>query len=92
MLDIKVHPDNIHVEDSYLVESRKVISKVIKDLRLAYPDHTVMLHRTDCSLVSEWVAHNRLYKLGIERERTRSVDLDWPQSLKYRIAYAILGI
>ena len=91
-MNITVSSSNIHIEDSYTVESRKAIRDAVKSLRVAYPDHIVMLHRTDCSLISEWVAHNRLYRLGIEKERTRSVDLDYPQSLKYKIAYAILGI
>ena len=48
--------------------------------------------RTFKSQYREWKAHNFLYKLGIFRMRTGSVDLDQNESKFRRFVYAILSI
>lgn len=49
------------------------------------------LRRCDWSLRFEWAVHKALYGLGIERERTLSADLNYPQGWAVRWAYNIFG-
>ena len=43
------------------------------------------------SLLNEWGTHNLLYSLGVQKERTASVDLESNQSWYMTVAYAILS-
>ena len=43
-------------------------------------------------MVLEWAAHNMLYNLNIQRERTKDVDLDYPQKWYYKVGYGICGV
>lgn len=43
------------------------------------------------SLKREWAAHNAFYAMGIYRNRTALMDLNWPQLWFVRLGYAILG-
>ena len=43
------------------------------------------------SLLNEWRTHNLLYSLGVQKERTASVDLESNQSWYMTVAYAILS-
>lgn len=38
-----------------------------------------VLERSNFSLLLEWASHNLLYDLHIARERTKDVDLEYPQ-------------
>lgn len=42
--------------------------------------------------MNEWRAHNLLYSMGIEKERTRSVDLSINESWYKKIGYFILSL
>lgn len=48
-------------------------------------------NRTFESEVAEWKAHNVLYRWGIARERTGTVDIDQNESKFRRFIYAILS-
>lgn len=43
------------------------------------------------SYISEWKAHNRLYKLGIQRNRTKDVDLEEDIEPTRNFLYGIFG-
>jgi hypothetical protein len=47
--------------------------------------------RSDRSLRREWAAHNWAYALGIKRDKTADVDLNFEQSWYTRLGYCILG-
>ena len=47
--------------------------------------------RTIDDMAREWKVHNLLYALGIEQERSKSVDLELPQSIFYKMSYTILS-
>lgn len=49
-------------------------------------------NRTLKSEYREWKGHNVLYKLGIARDRTRSVDINQNEPMWRRVVYAILSI
>lgn len=40
----------------------------------------------------EWTVHNFLYNIGIERERTKDCDFDYPKKWYYLVGYAIGGV
>lgn len=81
---------NTHIEDSYLIKDKREIEKeldYIIEVRkgMKYPTRSIN------SYVNEWVGHNRLYERGIKQDHTKSVDLEEPQSLFWRIVWGIIG-
>lgn len=86
-----VTTNNIHIVNSFEIKSRKEMKKLLEKIKSEYPDCAVF-KRKFSSLIAEWRAHNRLYKWGIEPERTRSVDLNIPLKWYVQLAYRILGI
>ena len=84
-----VTSDNIHLESSFRVRKRDFERK-LKAIRRRYPESQVW-NRSFDSLKWEWAAHNALYALGIVRNRTAHMDLNWPQPWPVRLGYAILG-
>lgn len=87
---------NIHIEDSYAV-SKKDFEKVLADREWEAYEHCieseigVFENRSKFSLKTEWAAHNACYALGIERERTKDVDLQIPQKWYEKIGYPVVG-
>ena len=47
--------------------------------------------RTKASYVSEWKSHNRLYKIGYQRNRTKDVDLEEEINSTINFLYSIFG-
>ena len=47
--------------------------------------------RSDSSIKREWAAHNWAYSLGIKRDKTADVDLDFEQKWYVKLAYFIVG-
>lgn len=89
---IEITANNIHVTDSYLVKKKSEMTEIIEQIKKKYIEHTNVFNlRSVKNLVKEWRAHNLLYKLHIYRSHTKDVDLDIPQSMKYKIAYGILS-
>ena len=91
-LEITITSNDIHIKDSYRVTSRKDMKKVFSALREYLDDYHITMdnplyHRSVCSLCNEWVAHNNAYKLGYKRERTKSIDLNYPQAWYALIIY-----
>lgn len=69
---------NVHIENSYLV-GKADIQDVLTTIQGADAlGSSVFEERNKASLKAEWVVHNALYNLGIQRERTKDVDLDYP--------------
>lgn len=78
---------NIHIKDSY-----KVPKRLFDSYLDSFKEHEIMKHRSRFSLKLEWAAHNLLYMLHVQRERTKDVDLDYPQKWYYKISYFVLGL
>ena len=86
--------NNIHITDSYKL-NKKQIYQFLKELRLdeRYSmQDTPLDHRSDKSLVREWITHNNLYKLGLFKSRTKDVDLNYPQKRYMKVIYFIGSI
>lgn len=88
-MNFKIFPDRIKLLNSVDVRKADFLKELLglKDL---YPDHPVW-KRTMKSLRKEWAAHNLAYALGIKRNKTRDVDLDYPQKWYVRFIYGIVG-
>lgn len=96
---------NVHINNSYLVRKKdmeeclKFIEKnTWRDTELSFVGDmfdTAVFLRSIKSLKAEWVVHNALYNLGIQRERTKDVDLDYPcdkPEWVYKVASLVLGV
>ena len=84
-----VSPNNIHLESSFRVPEEDFECE-LKAIREQYPDSQVW-NRSIESLKREWATHNAFHAMGIFRNRTAHMDLNWPQPLFVRVGYAILG-
>lgn len=85
---------NIHISNSYQFNSKEM-NKILD--YIMSKDYFKMLttagfSRSKKSMLREWKAHNLLYNLGYEKERTGSIDLDQNESFSRRIGYFILSL
>ena len=82
--------NNLHIEDSY--KCPKVYMKyLLEHYDDDFPECMVFVWRSMDSMINEWCVHNLLYKLGIARSHTASVDINYPLKWYESITYAILG-
>ena len=92
-MPIEVSKNNIHIEDSYLINKRSDMQLVLDNIRANYSiEYCEVLKRTDKSLIREWRTHNILYSLHLFRSHTKDVDLNYPQSKLVEICYAVLSL
>lgn len=95
-LEITLSTNNVHIENSHNVEFPIVMDEVLRMLRKEVDDagitmDTPLNHRSNNSMVREWIAHNNLYVLGYEQERTAHLDLNWPQKWYVKVVYWLLS-
>lgn len=88
---ISVTTYNIHIIDSYKIKSRKEKRQILEGLKETEPGCQVLKNRKMCSLINEWTAHNRLYRLGLYRSHTKDVDLEWPIKWWHNVIWNIIG-
>ena len=83
------------IEKGYSVKSKEDILKTLEVIHLT-PEYETLVNlgytRTIDSEYREWCAHNVLYKLGILRSRTGTVDFGNNESKIRRFGYTILSI
>ncbi|MBQ3984500.1 MAG: hypothetical protein II636_04150 [Bacteroidales bacterium] len=89
MIDYTISNSNLHLVDSYKLR-KKEFRPTLDAIQLVNPEYDVW-KRWKCGMCCEWATHNALHSLGLWEERTRSVDLNYPQSLLEKVAYAIVG-
>jgi len=85
----------LHIENSYLITSKDGIRKTLEAIRKTQKYRalkTAGYNRTPESEYQEWRAHNFLYRIGYQRERTKHVDIDQNESELRKFIYAILSI
>lgn len=83
---------NIHIEDSYQVKTKKEMEEILRIVEGASFNRGISYLRKRASWIREWKAHNLLYKLGLFKDRTKSVDLNEKESWFRRLGYFILSI
>ena len=82
---------NIHILDSYKV-SKHDFGTILRKISEDNPLCLVPKNRSIFSLKMEWTAHNFLYRINVERDRTRDVDLNWPMSWLVELIYKVFGV
>lgn len=87
---ITVTTNVIRIEDGYKTTSKKLMRTILNNVHLDHPE-CLVFNRKMGSLVREWTAHNRLYKLGLYKSHTKDVDLEYPIKWYYELAWFILG-
>ena len=85
--------NNVRIVDSYKTKSKEDMVRILKCARsLAKDLYGYQYKRTDDSWLKEWQAHNDLHALGIENERTGSVDLNEDETSLRKFGYLILSL
>lgn len=76
---------NIKIINSYLITKKQDMIDFIHTLPLD------KVGRSEKSCLNEWIAHNRLYRLGIFKKHSIDCDLTYKESVLRRIGYFILS-
>ena len=76
---------NIKILNSYLYENKKEMIKYLDQMPL------YKINRNIKSCLNEWIAHKRLYQLGLFKEHTKDCDLSANESVFRRICYWFLS-
>ena len=84
-----INDSNINIKNSCEI-SKKSFQNIINEIRSKFVN-SVLQNRSDYSLKMEWAAHNFLYNLGIQKSRTKDVDLNYPQNWREKLLYNVLG-
>lgn len=88
---VSVSEDNTSILDSYKVKSIGDMKGILSEIRSKADSSMAVNNRSIFSMVNEWRVHNLLYTFNIQRDRTRSVDLDTNQPWYMKIAYTVLS-
>lgn len=86
--NITLSSNNIHIEDSYKCKYIKDMKNILKYIKSQDPKCT----RNIFGMINEWRSHNLLYSIGLYRERTKSVDLEYNSKWYYSIAYFCMSL
>lgn len=89
-VELRISSDCVTIIDSYKIKHIKDMIAIIKHIK-QFKQHTNIANRSLYSMLSEWRAHNLLYWLNIERDRTAHCDLDNESSIR-KILYAIISL
>ena len=76
---------NIKIINSTKLKTKKEISEFLDTVPLE------KVHRTKKSAINEWIAHNRLYQMGLFKNHTSDCDLTMNESLFRMACYWILS-
>lgn len=76
---------NIKIINSFLINDKNEMKKYLKTLPLEKVDRTLK------SCLNEWIAHNRMYKLGLFKNHSIDCDLTKNESKFRRLCYWLLS-
>ena len=79
------------VYDSYTYSDSE-IKQAVKEIIEKRKELGLPVTRSESSYVSEWKTHNRLYKIGYQRSRTKDVDLEEEIDSTHNFLYSIFGL
>lgn len=88
--DYIITDNNIHLYNSYLTPKKEFVP-TLEEIREDYQDNTLVLNRSIQDMKYEWAVNNFLYDLGIEKERIKDTDLEWPRKCGAKLVYNVLG-
>lgn len=87
---VQILSDRIKIIDSYTITDRSKMKEIIYAIQHAHSE--IKFDRDYNLLISEWVAHNRMYKWGIRRDKTKDVDLEFEEKWYNKLIFKIIGI
>ena len=87
VITYKLSAKNVQIVDSYKIRKQDDMSSILKLIRAEAQKKGFKYKRSHSSWVTEWRAHNYMYDKGMERSRTRSVDLNENESKLKLISY-----
>lgn len=90
-MNIEYTENNTKVIDGYKYTNAE-IEKAVDEIIATRKSLGLPVTRTRASYISEWKSHNRLYKLGYQRNRTKDVDLEENIKTSYNFLYSIFGM
>ena len=79
------------VYDSYTYSDSE-IKQAVKEIIEKRKELGLPVTRSESSYISEWKTHNRLYKIGYQRSRTKDVDLEEEIDSTHNFLYSIFGL
>ena len=79
------------VYDSYTYSDSE-IRQAVKEIIEKRKELGLPVTRSESSYISEWKSHNRLYKIGYQRSRTKDVDLEEEIDSTHNFLYSIFGL
>lgn len=81
----------ITIYRSYKITKTKHMKEVLNWLK-TYPEVSEVLKLPMWVLIAEWKAHNLLYDLNYQRQRTEHLDIESTLDLKNKVGYALLSL
>ncbi len=90
-LTVHATEDNTTIFNSRIITSPRDMKDIIHKIRCMVTEECAIHKRSVSSMVYEWRVHNLLYTLGIERDRTKDVDLNIGQPWYSKVLYFILS-
>jgi len=91
MIEASYSVDNTHIKNSYMVKTRKIIREETIRIMNERKSKGYDVSRSINSYAREWRGHNRLYRMGICRDRTKDADLEENTNLFINLVWLILG-
>ena len=85
----KIYADRIKLFESCFIKKNKFASELDR-IRNLHPSCRIW-KRSDGNIIREWAAHNLAYAIGIRREKTESVDLDYEPKWYHNLMYWVTG-
>lgn len=89
-MQIEYSQNSTKIYDGYKY-SNSEIDKAVDEIIKTRKELGLPVTRSKSSYVSEWKSHNRLYKLGIEKGRTKDVDLEEDIKPVRNFLYSLFG-
>ena len=74
--DVEIHKDYILIKDSYKIKDSADMYRVLKHIMRNPAYKEFGYTRKMSNYIAEWKVHNWCYRLGIQRTRTKDVNLD----------------
>lgn len=91
IISFNLSEGNLQIENSYLIKSSDDMRKILTQISLAN-DTEYVCPRTTKSMIREWKSHNLLYYLGLFKERTKHVDLNFKSKWYENVGYFIISL
>lgn len=92
-LNVTVTTNNIHIQDSWQIRKKKDKRPFLDKLEgIVGSQNNPFEHISRLMMICEWTTHNNLYKFGYKKQRTGSVDINYPKKWYMNILYFICGL